>query len=100
MPMPVSYLTTFKVSPSEILIMGGVVKDVRNSTTYKTNEVLLFNVIKGQFSRLQPLEKVALSYYPPFYNDHNGALYLIDEESNGDSPPVIKYDLAAMSLSQ
>jgi len=51
MPMPVSFLSTFKVSSSEILVMGGLVKDVKNLTNYKSNEVILFNVVRGKFTR-------------------------------------------------
>lgn len=94
MPMPVTFLTTFKVSSSEILVMGGMVKDVKNLTNYKSNEVLLFNVVKGKFTRLAPLDHELLSLYPAFYDD--GSLYLIDEENNGDNPPVIKYDLSSI----
>ena len=92
MPMPVAFLTTFKASNSEILVMGGMVKDVKNLTTYKSNEVLLFNVVRGRFQRLKPMERELLSIYPAFYDE--GSVYLIDEETNGDNPPVVKYDIS------
>ena len=95
MPMPASHLTTFKVSSAEILIMGGRVKDVKNLTTYTTNEVLLFNVVRGKFQRMRPLDKEVLSFYPAFYDE--GALFLVDDEPlTGDNPPVIKYDLSGI----
>jgi hypothetical protein len=91
MPMPVSYLTAFRVSAQEILLMGGMVKDVKNLTQYKSNEVVLFNVVRGKFSRMKPMEREVMSMHPAFYDD--GAIYLVDEETNGDNPPVIKYEL-------
>ena len=94
MPMPVSFLTTFKVSASEIIVMGGMVKDVKNLTQYKSNEVVLFNVVRGKFSRMKPMEREVLSLYPAFYDE--GSLYLVDEENNGDNPPVTKYELAGV----
>jgi hypothetical protein len=95
MPMPVSFLTTFKISSSEILIMGGMVKDVKNLTTYKSNEVCLFNVGRGKFNRMKTMEREVLSLYPAFYDD--GAVYIVDEESpNGDNSPVVRYDLAGI----
>lgn len=95
MPMPVSFLTTFKLSSSEILLMGGMVKDVKNLTQYKSNEVLLYNVVRGKFSRIKTLDREVLSLYPAFYDE--GSVYLVDEETNGDNPPVIKYELQNMS---
>ena len=52
LPIPVSFLTTFKVAASEILIMGGMVRDLKNNTTYKTSEVVLFNLVNGRFKRM------------------------------------------------
>jgi len=95
LPMPVAFLTTFKVSNSEIIIMGGMVKDVKNLTTYKSNEVLLFNVVRGRFTRTKSLDREILSLYPAFYDD--GYVYLVDEETTtGDNPPVCKYDVSGI----
>jgi hypothetical protein len=95
MPMPVAFLTTFKISSSEILVMGGMVKDVKNLTTYKSNEVSLFNVVRGKFTRAKPMEREVLSLYPAFYDD--GSIYIVDEENpNGDNAPVVRYDLAGL----
>ena len=94
MPMPVAFLTTFKVTSQEILVMGGVVKDVKNLTTYKSNEVLLFNVVRGRFSRQKPLDKEMMSVYPAFFDEGN--LFLVDEDTQGDNPPVAKYDISAL----
>jgi hypothetical protein len=95
MPMPVAFLTTFKISSSEILVMGGMVKDVKNLTTYKSNEVSLFNVVRGKFTRVKTMEREVLSLYPAFYDD--GSIYIVDEENpNGDNAPVVRYDLAGL----
>lgn len=91
MPMPVSYLTSFKTSASEILLMGGMVKDVKNLTTYKSNEVVLFNVVRGKFTRMRTMDKEMMSVHPAFYDE--GAIYLVDEEINGDNPAVVRYEL-------
>jgi len=75
--------------------MGGMVKDVKNLTNYKSNEVVLYNVVRGKFTRMRPMEREVLSLYPAFYDD--AAVYLVDEEtSNGDNPPVTRYDLTGI----
>jgi hypothetical protein len=97
MPIPASFMSTFKVSDSEILLLGGMVRDMKNLSTYKTSETLLFNVVRGKFKRLQPMERAAISLHPIFYDD--GAVYMIEEEGVdameiGDSPKVLKYDIS------
>ncbi len=67
----------------------------RRSQTYKTNQVLVFDVIQPKFTRVKNLEKDLISLYPAFYD--RGTLYMIDEDSESENPPVIRYDLSYLT---
>ena len=47
LPNPISFLVSFKVNENQILLMGGSVWEAsKNTKTYKTNQVILFDVMK------------------------------------------------------
>lgn len=64
----------------------------RKAQTYKTNQVLIFDVIQPKFSRVKNLDKDLISLFPAFYD--SGVLYMIDEDGESENPPVVRYDLA------
>jgi len=93
MPSPVSFLTCFKVSQTQILLLGGSVKEQsRRAQSYKTNQVLLFDVISPRITKIRSLDKDLISMQPAFYDD--GVLHLIDEDGEGEQPTVVRYDLS------
>jgi len=99
MPIPAAFMSTFKVSDSEIILMGGMVRDLKNLSTYKTSEALVFNVVRGKFKRLKQLDHAAISLHPVFYDD--GQVFMIEEEGVeaseiGDSPKVLRYDISRL----
>ena len=93
LPSPISFLTSFKVSQTQILLLGGSVKEhSRRGQTYKTNQVLIFDVMLPKFTRVRNLDKDLISLYPAFFD--NGLLFMIDEDGESDNPPVLRYDLS------
>jgi len=48
-----------------------------------------------KFERLVNLPKDMISLYPAFYD--SGTIYLVDEDSNSDNPPVIRYDISQLA---
>ena len=92
LPNPVAFLLSFKVSETEIALLGGSVRELtKRSESYKTNQVLLFNALLPEFKRLPNMPKDVLSLYPPFYDQ--GTLYLIDEDGKSENPVVVRYDI-------
>lgn len=93
LPSPISFVSSLKLSNTEILLLGGSVKEhSKRSATYKTNQVTVLNVIKPSFTRVRNLPKDVLSLYPPFYDD--GKVFLVDEDGKGENPAVVPFDLA------
>eukprot|EP00347_Sterkiella_histriomuscorum_P008465 403344995 len=100
LPSPISFLTSFKFSQTQIILLGGSVKEhSRKAQTYKTNQVLVFDVIQPKFTRVKNLERDLISLYPAFFD--SGILYMIDEDGDSENPPVLRYDMSyIMQLGQ
>eukprot|EP00347_Sterkiella_histriomuscorum_P013022 403366312 len=93
MPNPISFLTTFKVSPFQIILLGGLIEsDSDDRVAYPSNQVLQFDIRFPDIFRSQNLDRDFVSIYPAFYDD-DGKLLLINEDGRGDSPQVLKYDI-------
>ena len=93
MPNPISFLTTFKVSPFQIILLGGLIEsDSEDRTSYPSNQVLQFDIRYPEIFRSENLFKDFVSIYPAFY-DEDGQLLLINEDGRSDSPEVLKYDI-------
>lgn len=93
LPNPVSFQTSFKLSETMIILLGGSIKQhSRKNESYKSNQVLVFDAMKPGFTRCNNLAKDVLSLYPAFYDEGN--LYLIDEDESSENPLVIRYDIS------
>ncbi|CDW71550.1 kelch motif family protein [Stylonychia lemnae] len=93
MPNPISFLTTFKVSPFQIILLGGLIEsDSEDRVSYPSNQVLQFDIRYPEIFRSENLFKDFVSIYPAFY-DEDGQLLLINEDGRSDSPEVLKYDI-------
>lgn len=45
LPNPISFMTSFKVSPYSILIMGGLIQsDTEDQVAYPSNQVMAFDI--------------------------------------------------------
>lgn len=95
LPNPISFLVSFKINETKILLLGGSVKEnSKSSKTYKTNQVVLFDVMKPEFVRCENMAKDVLSLYPAFYD--TGHLFMVDEDDSCENPLVVKYGLGRL----
>jgi hypothetical protein len=93
LPNPISFQVSFKLSESQIILLGGSIKTRSGVTeSYKSNQVLIFDVMKPKFTRCRNLAKDVLSLYPAFYDENS--IYLVDEDENSENPLVVRYDLS------
>ena len=77
LPQPCSFLVTFKLTDSDILLLGGSVMEGKHTRT--TDEVYKYDVVQGVFRQVESLNKPVLSLYPPFYEA--GSLFIVDEDA-------------------
>lgn len=93
LPNPLSFATTFKVSPFQMILLGGLIEsDSEDRAAYPSNQVLQFDIRFPEVFRCENLFKDFVSIYPAFYDD-DGKLLLINEDGRSDSPEVLKYDI-------
>jgi N-acetylneuraminic acid mutarotase len=93
LPNAISFLTSFKLSATQILLLGGSAREqTRKGNSYKTNQVLMYDIMKADFTRVANLAKDVISLYPPFYD--RGNLFLVDEDGNSENPNIITYDVS------
>jgi hypothetical protein len=95
MPNPISFVTVFKVSPYQILILGGLIEsDSETKATYPTNQVLRLDIRYPDITKLPDLSRDFVSIYPAFY-DNKGSLLLVNEDGRGEYPELLSYDISS-----
>jgi hypothetical protein len=98
MPRALCFLTTFKLSPTKILILGGSQKEQPASAAGKgrshvSKEVHLFDLLKPDFEPLKPLSQGFISLYPAFFDGSKQSVFLVNENCNAKVPQVLQYKL-------
>lgn len=94
MPYNMCFLSSFKVSPFQILILGGIVEGVSEITkeSFVTNQVSLYDIRHPEVKMVGELSSDFVSVSQPFFNE-NGSVVLINEDDSMDCPNVITYDI-------
>ena len=93
LPNPISFVTSFKVSPFQILLLGGLIEsDREDRSSYPSNQVIQLDIRYPEIFRSENLSKDFVSIYPAFYEE-DGTLLLINEDGRSDSPEVLHYDI-------
>ena len=87
-------MTAFKVSPFQIVLLGGLIEsDSEERAAYPTNQVIQFDVRYPEIFRSpENLPRDFVSLFPAFY-DEDGKLLLINEDGRSDTPQVLRYDI-------
>ena len=106
MPRALCFLSTFKFSPTQVLIMGGSMREnppsrsmqkdnkvIRTGRNFLSNQVFLFDLLEPKFTRMANMRKGFISLYPPFYDGLNNALMLVNEDSADNEPECLRYTL-------
>ena len=109
MPRPLCFLTSFKLSSTQVLILGGSTRENAPSTSRGharqnkaksliSSQVYVLNLLEPRFTRLADLPRGFISLYPPFYDGQDNALLLINEDSIEDEPDCLRYRLDESGL--
>ena len=74
MPRALCFLTSFKLTPTQVIIMGGSTRETppqggkSHGRSYLSNHVYLLDLCQPQFTRLANMPRGYLSLYPAFYD--------------------------------
>ena len=107
MPRALCFLSTFKLTPTQLLILGGSTRENPPQIDHKknangknciSNHVYLFDILEPKFSRLKNLTCGYISLYPPFYNGQENTLLMVNEDSIDNEPDCLKYELDTCGL--
>lgn len=81
MPYKLSFLSTFKVSPFQILILGGIVEGESEITkeSFITNQVSIYDIRHPEVKIEDELPEDFISVTQPFFNE-NGSVVLACED--------------------
>ena len=101
LPRALCFLTSFKLSSTQILILGGSMreslpsKQVRqpNAKSFLSNQVFLFDVLEPRFTRVANMKRGFISLYPAFYDGVENQIVLVNEDSVENEPECLRYNL-------
>lgn len=89
-----SFLTTFKVSPYQILLLGGIVEGESEviKENFITNQVSLYDIRYPEVTLIGELPSDFVSVSHPHFDD-KGSLILVSEDDQTEYPKMIEYDI-------
>lgn len=94
MPYKMSFLSAFKVSPYQMLIMGGIVEGESDiiKESFITNQVSLYDIRHPEVKYIGELPEDFVSVSSPFFNE-NGTVMLVNEDDLNENPNLISFDI-------
>jgi hypothetical protein len=94
MPYRMSFLSSFKVSPYQILILGGIVEGESEiiKESFITNQVSLYDIRHPEIKMIGELPEDFVSVTTPFFNE-NGTIILVNEDDQNKEPNLCIYDI-------
>lgn len=95
MQYKMSFLSTFKVSPFQILILGGIVEGESDivKESFVTNQVSLYDIRHPEVKLLdETLAEDFVAINAPFFNE-NGSIVLVSEDDTQEFPRTCSFDI-------
>jgi hypothetical protein len=94
MPYRMSFLSTFKVSPYQIIILGGIVEGDSEiiKESFITNQVSMYDIRHPDIKMIGDLPEDFVSVNIPFFNE-NGTIILVNEDDQSKEPNLCVFDI-------
>jgi hypothetical protein len=94
MPYNMSFLSTFKVSPFQILILGGIVEGISeiSKESFVTNQASIYDIRHPDVKMCDELPEDFVSVSQPIFNE-NGSVMLVNEDDQMENPNILSYEI-------